>query len=445
MRDGVCLALLVIAGAGLYAFESASLIYALLAIAGLCGLVSPAAAIAAILVATPLVQRPIQIGDSSWQVLEMSILLALSALSIRLLLDAVRAPSFRPCLRLLEPFRFTALALALVVIGVFTIFTVADERFRPDSIRELRWVIVEPVAGLFLFRWAARNSYRKLIVGAFVVTGIAVAGYGLVQLALGRGVVIADGVERATGLYRHPNNLALYLDRVAIFCLALAIAVRSRHRLLVPAAGITSVGLAATLSRGAAIAFVVGAIWIVVVLGVRHGWRWIGAGVIAGSLVIGIVGAERITDRGSSGNHSSRELIWSSSFEMLRDYPVNGIGLDQFLNQYGRRYVEPAGWPERYTSHPHNVFLDFWLSLGLAGLALLAVSVTLIGKQAVSLRSTARQKPLQLAAMAALISGAAHGLVDNSFFLPDLAVMTWFLIALIERPTLLTAAGSDGE
>ena len=237
MRDGVCLALLVIAGAGLYAFESASLIYALLAIAGLCGLVSPAAAIAAILVATPLVQRPIRIGDSSWQVLEMSILLALSALSIRLLLDAVRAPSFRPFLRLLEPFRFTALALALVVIGAFTIFTVADERFRPDSIRELRWVIVEPVAGLFLFRWAARNSYRKLIVGAFVVTGIAVAGYGLVQLALGRGVVIADGVERATGLYRHPNNLALYLDRVAIFCLALAIAVRSRHRLVVRLVG----------------------------------------------------------------------------------------------------------------------------------------------------------------------------------------------------------------
>ena len=31
------------------------------------------------------------------------------------------------------------------------------------------------------------------------------------------------------------------------------------------------------------------------------------------------------------------------------------------------------------------------------------------------------------------MAGATHGLIDNGYFLPDLAVMTWFLIALFER------------
>jgi hypothetical protein len=32
-----------------------------------------------------------------------------------------------------------------------------------------------------------------------------------------------------------------------------------------------------------------------------------------------------------------------------------------------------------------------------------------------------------------LIGGLAHGLVDNSFFLPDLAAMTWLGVAFFEK------------
>ena len=52
---------------------------------------------------------------------------------------------------------------------------------------------------------------------------------------------------------------------------------------------------------------------------------------------------------------------------MIRDHPWTGVGLDQFLGQYSRRYVRIEGWPEHYTSHPHDIVLDFWLSLGIPG------------------------------------------------------------------------------
>ena len=70
----------------------------------------------------------------------------------------------------------------------------------------------------------------------------------------GQGVVLADGVARAKGPYPHPNNLALYLDRVAPMAVAVAIVDQGKRRLMTPVAGILLVGLALTLSRGAALA-----------------------------------------------------------------------------------------------------------------------------------------------------------------------------------------------
>jgi hypothetical protein len=36
-----------------------------------------------------------------------------------------------------------------------------------------------------------------------------------------------------------------------------------------------------------------------------------------------------------------------------------------------------------------------------------------------------------MGAIGALVGGIGHGLVDNGFFLPDLATMTWFFVAML--------------
>jgi O-antigen ligase len=117
---------------------------------------------------------------------------------------------------------------------------------------------------------------------------------------------------------------------------------------------------------------------------------------------------------------------------MIRDHPVTGVGLDQFLNQYGRRYVEPAGWSERYTSHPHNLVLDFWLRLGIPGLVCLGALIAVTTRQILAGRQNRIELGYWAGASGALLAGAVHGMVDNGFFLPDLAVSTWLLIAILE-------------
>jgi putative inorganic carbon (hco3(-)) transporter len=165
----------------------------------------------------------------------------------------------------------------------------------------------------------------------------------------------------------------------------------------------------------------------------RFAWRLYGAGVAVVVVVFALVARARFFATGSEGQESTRELIWKSSLRMLNDHRLTGVGLDQFLYQYGRRYVEPAGWAERYTSHPHNLILDVWLNLGILGLVVFAWLAIEVARAIQALRSTRGVgNAVAVAAAGALVAGVAHGMVDNFFFLPDLAALTWIYFALLE-------------
>jgi O-antigen ligase len=201
----------------------------------------------------------------------------------------------------------------------------------------------------------------------------------------------------------------------------------------------TLAGAAATLSRGAAIGVAVGLAVVVALSGRRRAWYWYGAGLAGAAVAFALLAEGRLLATGGAGGESTRFMIWRSSLRMARDHPLFGVGLDQFLYQYQLRYVEPAGWPERYTSHPHNLLLDLWLRLGILGVVVFAWLIAATARlfQAARRRARPERRGILVGAAAALVAGLVHGLVDNAFFVPDLAVMTWFFIAL------LAAAGGD--
>jgi O-antigen ligase len=139
---------------------------------------------------------------------------------------------------------------------------------------------------------------------------------------------------------------------------------------------------------------------------------------------------------------------------MVRDYPILGIGPDNFQHYYaptrtqdrwqtecppGVGYVGTNAGGEPCLSHPHDEILDFWLSTGVAGLMAFLWLELVFWKQAVP--GLKLRDPLVLGASAAMIAALVHGLVDNSYFLPDLAVLFWILCALVSRP----APGAAGE
>lgn len=70
---------------------------------------------------------------------------------------------------------------------------------------------------------------------------------------------------------------------------------------------------------------------------------------------------------------SSRFTIWASSVEILKEYPIFGVGLENFSYVF-EAHVQPEFFQyEDYRNlvdRPHNEFLEVWIHLGLPGLFL---------------------------------------------------------------------------
>ncbi len=395
----------------------------------LCAL-SPAAGIAAVIMALPTMQHIHPMPRGEFSLIELAILTSTIGIGINLLLVSIRS-GWRHLWDVLTPAQFVVPVLMLIAAAAVSMLTLADPAHRSESLREVRTVIVEPIMFLVMARLVLRRPmYRSWVGIVLMLTGAAVAGYGVAQIVFDLGGVQAGDVTRATALYSHPNNLAIFLERSLLFSIGVAI-MRPRWIPVWLLVGLQTVGLLATFSRGALVGVIVGVAVVLVFIGA---WRWL-LGLAAAGVVIGLIGLlivpDRLLDAGGDGTEPTRFAIWRSSIDMIKAHPVFGVGPDQFLYQYTRRFVEPMGWPERYTSHPHNIVLDTWLRLGALGLATLVTVVigTVWWIQQKTL--VIRQDAWAIGAIAALFGGFVHSMVDNGFFLADLATMTWFFIVLL--------------
>jgi O-antigen ligase len=199
--------------------------------------------------------------------------------------------------------------------------------------------------------------------------------------------------------------------------------------------------LAGTFSRGT---FLVGAPATVGVLfisayaiGLRVNRRllWGAAGVAAAAVlfVAAFSGTERVRgalDPSPGGTLHLRLRLWESAVRMGLDHFVGGVGPDNFLGHYRDIYVQRDAVTERFLNHPHNLVLDAWTRLGAVGAAVItAIGALGLGAAIAGLRSGAPYRVvLGAAALAGLTYALAHGLVDNFFFVPDLALSWWVLI-----------------
>lgn len=392
--------------------------------------VSPAAGLAAVMMALPTMHHLNPMPRGEFTLLELAILTSTVGIALNLLLVSFRS-GWKHFGDVFTPPQIVVPVLMLIAATAVSLLNLASPDHMSESLREVRTVIVEPIMFLVAARLVLRRQlYRSWVGVALILTGTAIAGYGIVQVILDLGGVQAANVTRATALYSHPNNLAIFLERSLLFTLGVVI-IRPRWIPVWILAGVQAAGLLATFSRGAIIGVIVGLAVVLIFIGA---WRWL-LGLTAAGIVIGALGVlmfpDRLLDMGGDGTEPTRFTIWRSSVEMIKSHPVFGVGPDQFLYQYNRRFVEPMGWPERYTSHPHNIILDTWLRLGVLGLAsfvtMIIGMVWWIQKKTIWIRRDA----WAIGATAALFGGLLHSMLENGFFLPDLATITWFFVVVL--------------
>jgi O-antigen ligase len=263
--------------------------------------------------------------------------------------------------------------------------------------------------------------------------------HGFVELLSGGGLSV-DGVRRVSGPYPHPNALALFLSRSFAFAAAWWMFDRRSRWHLAPLCALIGAALLASFSRGALAA---AALAVLALLWQASRSQRIAAAVALGVTALALVSLAggRMLDAFDGGSGSLRVDIWSSTARMIRDRPVTGYGPDQFLYAYNPRYVAPTSWGERFTSHPHNLLLDFWVRLGIIGGASAIIATAFCLRSALGIaRGGARAGPLPAAAALGLLAAIAHGMVDNAYFLLDLAMSAWLLacLAYSEPPAAAT-------
>jgi putative inorganic carbon (HCO3(-)) transporter len=175
-------------------------------------------------------------------------------------------------------------------------------------------------------------------------------------------------------------------------------------------------------------------------LGVLAGGRWLwgtlGAAAAAAVAAIPLLRTPRFAALldSRSGATFFRLQLWRSSWTMFRDHPWLGVGPDNFLYQYRGRYILPAAWQEPDLSHPHNILLDYGCRLGLGGLVALLWLQAAFWRKALPLRRLAdpNRRALALGLMGSMVNFLAHGLVDASHFLIDLAFVFFLTLGIIE-------------
>lgn len=311
------------------------------------------------------------------------------------------------------------------------------------AVTEWRTMIVEPVMFYAVWRVAAPSLAEiRWVIGALLVAGVLVAGIGLALYLMDVAIITAEAdARRMASVYGSPNNVALFLGRAIPFALAGALIARGAVRLALAAAlALFLVGVALTQSVGGLFLGVPAG--VAAVLLVIYGRRAIAPlVVVALALVVMFAGLTSVSERFAraldftQGTNFYRLRVWESALDMIADRPLTGFGPDQFLYAYRGQYIRPDAWQEPNLSHPHQLILDAWVRLGIGGVILLGYWLWVFVRQVRgALSAVGNQRPtlrwVVAGTVGLLANTVAHGMVDNSIYVADLALIFAFMMAL---------------
>lgn len=390
--------------------------------------------------------------------LEMVTLLTLAAQGLRELRSLLRRDLDSPFLEALGLRLRAALAgldaldvgMALLV-GAALLSLAVSEQLRL-SLRELRVVVLQAAFVYWLVRQARLDRAGILrLADVVVLSATLVSLQGLYQYLWTDQVIVAEGVRRVRGIYGSPNNLALVLGRSLPVMLAMVFAgARGRRRWAYGVAAVP-VGLCLflTFSKGAWLLGLPAAMLAVgLLLDRRARLALAGLAVVGIVLSVPLLGTARFGSLFSlQGTSLLRIKLWEAACDMALDHPWLGVGLDNFLHHY-HTYIRPEALDEPDLSHPHNWLLDFWLRLGLPGLAAFVWLQWHWFRRAVGLWRR-HSDPALLAIIIGLVGGMVdmltHGLIDAAFFVIELAALFALLVGLLRAIDGLAPEGPVRE
>ena len=316
------------------------------------------------------------------------------------------------------------------------------------------------------------------ILWSLAISALAVSLFAIYQKFTGAFIFnefwAAEETRRVTSFFGYPNAVGLYLAPIVMVLFGWLVGklritnyeLRINFKLLFVSLSIvlSLLSIYFAKSEGALIGAVAGLVVFGLLAGKKARWATVGIVIFATASIMAFTPAReyavnKILLRDLSGQ--IRKAQWVETWEMLKDGNIiTGSGLTNYKNAikpyhqegiFVRDYNDPDWhkktvfneefrnkvWqPTEIYLYPHNIFLNFLVELGIAGMFLfiwIIVKYFVIGMKLITnyeLRIT-NNKFLIIGLICAMVVMVVHGLVDVPYFKNDLAVMFWVLIAMM--------------
>jgi O-antigen ligase len=333
---------------------------------------------------------------------------------------------------LLRPIRTQYdIAIGLLLLsGVISVVVAKDHR---AALGLYRAYFIEPAllfyVAIDLLR--RRADFRNLLLGLGIGTSI----FAVMNIVVFASAAFENTLHFGappSAIYTSSNAVAMFLEPPAAFAIGLVLfADERRDRILALAwAVILAVAFVLTFSRGGYLALAIFA--VLTVINVRPDLRrplLIVGIVVAVVVLLTVVLASttplmksRFSYRALNYTLQTRAAIFTATVSIIAAHPILGVGLGGYVYNL-------HGFLEIY---PHDVYMTFWVELGLLGLlAFLYIFVRLFVSawKALSLAS-GLEKALLWGVVGTVVTWAVHGVFDSPYWKNDMAVEFWLLAAI---------------
>jgi O-antigen ligase len=343
----------------------------------------------------------------------------------------------------------TPIDLPVTLFIALTFFSAAMSGDPENGMRQFAgsWT----VAGLYLVvGWARNNLYFRRLMALLFVSATVIAVYGIVQHLTGVDLIrperALESLEYGGSTVFFPRGAFSHYQTFSnvfflLFCLSLAQAMLNRsgrERLLwLLVSLVIGTAVLFTYTRGIWLA-ALGAIVFEAALSGRK--RIAAAAAVGGAALLAVaLSSAVISSRAKTiveveGN-VERFLLWEPTWNMIRDYPLLGVGVGNFQRVQAGYVREEVRIPMSRT-HSHNNLLQVTAERGLFGLFIFLWIWYVIVKEGFYVLWSLRKErgspyTLVLGSLAGLLGFFLDGLFQNNFGDTEVVILFWILAGVV--------------
>ncbi|MCF7906329.1 O-antigen ligase family protein [Patescibacteria group bacterium] len=326
---------------------------------------------------------------------------------------------------------------SIILILLFLI-SIIQIKISPNSISALgiwRAYFLEPI--IFFIISLSTFEYKDFekIINSLGITAFLISIYSIFQKITGIGISNIDNswvlseTRRVTSLFPYPNALALFLVPISILFFGMFIKKIKEKKyfnsfiyFFIFIISFLSVFFA---KSDAGIISIIISLFLFPVFYLKKGFNllFLYIPILTLLFIIQSPIKDKINFQDYSG--TIRLDMWEETNEMLRDNFIFGSGINgyqEIMQKYHKNnYFD-------IFLYPHNLFLNFWVEIGLFGLILFIIIFYKFFKNCYNYKKN--NKDYSLFLTISLISLIIHGLVDVPYFKNDLSILFWVIIML---------------